>query len=297
MHDIGPPPKGALVAVGGNEDKVQDLKVLRTIVGLPEGGSKIVEILPTASSIPREVAEQYVQAFGRIGIPTVRIMDVVSRADAMRPEFVQRIRECDVVFITGGDQLRLTSLLGGSPVLQAIRQHYWNGGVVAGTSAGAAAMSSTMIFQGEASDAMKKGTVQMTSGLGLVRNAIIDTHFIQRGRLSRLLEVVASNPGAIGLGVGEDTGIIITDGHRVRVIGAGVVVVVDGHHLRYSNITEIQLGHPIAVEQIVVHTLVEGHGYDLLDQRYLRPGAPAEARPAAQPAPPAQAETAAKVEP
>lgn len=265
-------PKGALVAVGGNEDKESELKVLRTIAGLPEGGSRTVEIVPTASSIPREVSEQYVQAFGRIGIPNVRIMDIQGRADAGRLDFVERIRGADVVFLTGGDQLRLTSLLGGSPVLAALKRHYWNGGVIAGTSAGATAMSGTMIFEGEAADALRKGSVQMTPGLGLVRNAVIDTHLIHRGRISRLLEVIASNPGMIGIGVGEDTGIIICDGHRVKVIGSGVVVVVDGHHLRYSNITDIQLGQPIAVENIIVHTLVEGHGFDLAEQTYLPPG-------------------------
>ncbi|HWH07737.1 MAG TPA: cyanophycinase, partial [Candidatus Thermoplasmatota archaeon] len=261
-------PKGSLVAVGGNEDKEKDLKVLRIIAGLPEGGTKTVEVIPTASEIPKEVSQLYIQAFSKIGIGNVHVMDIQDRHQARDPDFVRRIRECDVVFLTGGDQLRLTSLLGGSPVLEAIRDHYWNGGVVAGTSAGAAAMSGTMIFEGEAEKSMKKGNVQMVPGLGLIRIATIDTHFIQRGRVSRLLEVVASNPGLIGLGLGEDTGIIIRDGDRVEVIGTGVVVVVDGHDIRYSNITAIRLGQPIAVEHMVVHTLVEGAKYDLREQRY-----------------------------
>ena len=285
MVDRGKP-KGALVAVGGNEDKEKDLKVLRIIAGLPEGGTRTVEVIPTASEIPKEVGQAYIAAFSKIGISNVHVMDIQERQQARDPEFVRRIRECDVVFLTGGDQLRLTSLLGGSPVLEAIKDHYWNGGVVAGTSAGAAAMSATMIFEGDAEKSMKKGNVQMVPGLGLLRTATIDTHFIQRGRVSRLLEVVASNPGLVGLGLGEDTGIVIRDGVRVEVIGTGVVVVVDGHDIRYSNITAIRLGQPIAVEHVVVHTLVEGANYDLHEQRYHRPALPPrEVRPAA-PAPP-----------
>ena len=267
-------PKGALVAVGGNEDKEKDLRVLRIVAGLPEGGTTTVEVIPTASEFPREVGQAYIGAFSKIGISNVHVMDIQERQQARDPEFVRRIRECDVVFLTGGDQLRLTSLLGGSPVLEAIKAHYWNGGVVAGTSAGAAAMSATMIFEGDPEKSMKKGNVQMVPGLGLNRLATIDTHFIQRGRVSRLLEIVASNPGLIGLGLGEDTGIIIRDGERVEAVGAGVVVVVDGHDIRYSNISAIRLGQPIAVEHMIVHTLVDGAKYDMREQKYHRPPGP-----------------------
>lgn len=271
-EEDGPRPQGMLVAVGGNEDKQFDLKVLRHIANLPVGGTRVVEVLPTASSIPKAVSESYVQAFGKIGIPTVNVMDVQSRADAANEDYVRRIREADVVFLTGGDQLRITTLLGGSPVLRAIKGHYLRGGVVAGTSAGAAAMSGTMIFEGEATaGSMVKGNVQMSPGLGLIGIAVVDTHFITRGRFSRLLEVVASNPGYIGLGVGEDTAVIIREGRRVEVIGAGVVVVVDGHRLGYTNLTDIKLGQPIAAENLIVHTLVEGHGYDLVEQRFIPP--------------------------
>lgn len=282
-------PKGTLVAVGGNEDKVKDLKVLRTIAGLPEGGTKIVEVIPTASEIPKEVGQGYIQAFNKIGITEVRVMEIASRGESRDPDFVRRIREADVVFFTGGDQLRITSILGGSPVFDAVREHYWNGGVVAGTSAGAAAMSATMIFEGSSEQSMKKGNVQMVPGLGLLRRGTIDTHFIQRGRVSRLLEVVASNPGLIGIGLGEDTGIIVRDGEQVETIGTGVVVIVDGHEIRYSNISAIRLGQPIAVEHMVIHTLVEGAKYDLRQQKYSPPAhvAPQEAYPPPPGGPPA----------
>lgn len=264
-------PKGHLVAIGGNEDKEKDLKVLREIAGLPEGGTKVVEIIPLASEIPKEVSEAYHTAFGKIGIEHVRTMELETRAHAFRQDYIDRILAADVVFFSGGDQLRLTSVLGGSPVMQAITGHYWRGGVVAGTSAGAAAMSSTMIFEGEVAKSMRKGNVQMVPGLGLLQNAVIDTHFIQRGRISRLLEVIASNPGSIGVGLGEDTGIVIREGETVEVIGNGVVVIVVGHELRYTNITNIRLGQPIALENMVLHTLVEGHRFDLVERRYLHP--------------------------
>jgi cyanophycinase len=276
--------KGALVAVGGNEDKQQDLKVLRTIAGLPEGGTKIVEIVPTASSIPKEVAEAYIQAFGKIGVPTVNVMHIDRRADANAPETVARIKACDVVFFTGGDQLRITSLLGGSEALRAIKQHYVNGGVVAGTSAGAACMSATMIFEGNPSESMHKGNVQMVPGLGLLQGGVIDTHFIQRGRLSRLLEVVVSNPGMIGIGLSEDTGIIVR-AHELHVIGKGVVIIVDGHKLGHTNISDIDMHAAIAAEGLVVHTLAEGYRYQLNEQRYVPPPKPVAPGPDPGPGP------------
>lgn len=271
MADISPKPTGYLVAVGGNEDKEKDLKVLRHITGLPEGGTRVVELIPLASSVPHEVVESYIPAFRRLGIEDVRIMHITSREDARNPAYVERIRNADLVFFSGGDQLRITSLLGGSPVMEAISGHYWRGGVVAGTSAGAAAMSGTMIFEGDVARSMRKGNVQMVPGLGLLPNAIIDTHFIQRGRITRLLEVIASNPGSFGLGLGEDTGIVIREGEIVEVIGSGVLVVVDGRDLRYTNVSQIRLGEPIALEHVVLHTLVAGHRFDLSGHRYLVP--------------------------
>ena len=265
-------PRGILVAVGGAEDKTSDMKVLRTVAELVEGGAEAVEVIPTASGIPEEMGDQYVEAFRGIGIRHVKVMDIRTRADASSEAFVRRIEDADVIYFTGGDQLRLTSTLGGSAVLQAVKDKYAAGAVIAGTSAGAAALPATMIVQGEAAaGSMQKGNVQMTPGLGLIHNAVIDTHFIDRGRFSRLLEVITSNPGHIGLGVGEDTAVVLRDGCRVEVVGTGLVVVVDGHQLRSSNISNVHLGGPIVVENMIVHTLAEGYGYDLSEQRYLLP--------------------------
>lgn len=264
-------PEGTLVAVGGSEDKSNDLEVLRSICALPSGGTKIVEVIPTASRIPEEAAGQYIEPFQKIGVETVNIMDITDRAAANDPALVQRIINSDVVYFTGGDQLRITNLLGGSDLLQAMMGHYQRGGVIAGTSAGAAAMSQVMIYQGKAGMAMRKGTVQMTPGMGLIRNAVVDSHFTQRGRFSRLLEVVTSNPGVIGLGLDEDTGIVVRHGHLLEAIGSGVIVVVDGHGMSYSNVTQIRMGQAIAEEGVQVHTLTAGHMYDMEARRYIRP--------------------------
>lgn len=264
-------PKGTLVAVGGNEDKTTELEVLRTICGLPSDGADVIEIVPTASRIPEEAAGQYIEPFRKLGCSTVNIMDLRTREAANDPALVQRIIDADVVFFTGGDQLRITSLLGGSDVLQTLKGHYQRGGVIAGTSAGATAMSQAMIYQGRAVSAMRKGTVQMTPGLGLIRNAVVDSHFTQRGRFGRLLEVVTGNPGVIGLGLDEDSAVVVRDGRRLEAIGSGAVVVIDGHGMRYTNITRIRMGSAIAEEGILVHTLTRGHGYDLEDRKFLRP--------------------------
>lgn len=262
-------PLGTLVAIGGNEDKTTDLDVLRTICQLVDS-FETVEIIPTASRIPQEAAGQYVEPFTKLGAKTVNVMDIETREQGNDPELIQRVIDADVVFFTGGDQLRLTNLLGGSRLLDTLKGHYQRGGVIAGTSAGAAAMSQAMIYQGRAGDAMRKGNVQMTPGLGLIRNVVTDSHFTQRGRFSRLLEVVVGNPGVIGIGLDEDSAVIVRDGDRIEAIGSGVVVIIDGHDMAYSNITEIRLGTAIAEEGVRVHTLTAGHQYHLTQRRYIR---------------------------
>ncbi len=264
-------PAGTLVAIGGNEDKTTDLEVLRTICGLPEGGADVIELVPTASRIPNEAAGQYLEPFKKLGCSTVNVMDLRTRESANDPAMVQRIIDADVVFFTGGDQLRITNVLGGSKVLNTLKGHYQRGGVIAGTSAGAAAMSEAMIYQGRAGEAMRKGTVQMTPGMGLLRSVVVDSHFTQRGRFSRLLEVVTGNPGVIGLGLDEDAAIVVRDGTRLEAFGSGVVVIIDGHEMKYSNITQVRMGRAIAEEGVLVHTLTRGHGYDLETRRFLRP--------------------------
>ena len=266
------PPEGILVAVGGKEDKENGLDVLRKIPELINNDNPIIEIITTASGWPNKTGEGYLNAFEKIGVINASVLHIKTRDDANNNEYLERIQKADIIFFSGGDQLKITSILGGSPILQEIRRKYFNEKcVIAGTSAGATAMPDTMIYGGESHEALCKGTVQMTGGVGLVKRMIIDSHFIKRGRFSRLMEIVSSNPGYIGLGLGEDTGVIIRNGHILEAIGNGLVVIFDGHGIKYSNISSLKDGEAIAVEGVLVHTLVKGHGFDTLTREYLKP--------------------------
>jgi len=261
-----------LVAIGGNEDKEKDLDVLKQIVLLTNKKEPYIELITTASNMPEETGVSYIAAFEKIGVKNVKIIDIRTREQTRNPEYVERLKNADVIFFTGGDQLRITSILGGTPVLVTIKSRYFNEKcIIAGTSAGASAMSETMIYEGEICEALCKGKVQLTSGIGLVKNVVIDSHFIQRGRFSRLMDIVTTNPGTIGLGLGEDTGVVIRQGHLLESIGNGLTVIFDGQHIKYTNISDIQLGEAIAVENVCVHTLAKGHGYNLLTRKFITP--------------------------
>lgn len=264
-------PKGILVAVGGGEDKEKDLLVLRSMTKLIKKPLN-VKVITIASEYPEEVGKKYIEAFGQICDCPVTLMHIRDREEAAKKKNLDHIDEANLVFFTGGDQLRITSILGGTELLdKIIRKYYTDKCVIAGTSAGATAMSQTMIYGGESSEALLKGTVHVTTGIGLIKNVVIDTHFIKRGRFSRLMEVITSNPSHLGIGLGEDTGIVIKNGNLLRTIGNGLIVVFEGNNIRHTNITTIGYREAIAVENMHVHTLVEGYGYDLSDRKMLKP--------------------------
>lgn len=265
-------PKGLLVAVGGNEDKEHDLFVLRKIVSLVKEKAVLIEVITTASEIPEEVGKMYQRAFDKIDNTHVQFMHIKIREDAQQEQYIQRLNKCHIIFFSGGDQLRIISILAGTTFMDTIKQKFYTEEcIIAGTSAGAAAMSQTMIYGGESSEALLKGSVEVTAGMGLVQNVIIDSHFIKRGRFSRLMELVTSSPGHIGIGLGEDTGIIIRKGYLIEAIGKGLVVIIDGKGIKYSNVTSINSGEAIAVENMRVHVLVDGYGYDVLNGKFLQP--------------------------
>jgi cyanophycinase len=264
-------PKGLLVAIGGNEDKYHDLDILRITVNLVHKKSPKITLITSASTEPEKSAMRYQKAFMKLGVKKVHILHIATRDEALNKEVLAEIQKADIIFFTGGNQLRITSILGGSPILKEIRRKYFEEEcVVAGTSAGASALSETMIYEGESPEALKKGTVQMTSGIGLVRKVVIDSHFIKRGRFSRLMEMVATNPGIIGLGLGEDTGVIIKDSHFLTAIGQGLIVIFDGTKIQHSNVADIEIGDAIAVQNVIVHTLVKGYSYNLFTREYVR---------------------------
>lgn len=279
-------PKGKLIAIGGAEDKGTDLEkgefnrnnlnffelgILQRIVKESGGPQAAIEVITTASTIPNEVGENYLNAFGKISCVDINIMPIRNRDDAMNPEYLQRLAKCDTIMFSGGNQLRLSTIFGGTMFLKIMLDRYQldEKFTIAGTSAGAMAMSNTMIYEGNASKAHLKGEVKITTGLGCIDDVIIDSHFEKRGRFTRLTQAVATNPACIGIGLGEDTGMLITEGNKMEAIGSGCVIIVDGHDIRYSNIADIPDGNPYSIDNLRVHICEKGNGYLLRERQFL----------------------------
>jgi len=223
-----------------------------------------IEVITTASKIPKEIGPEYVKALNFLGATNVDVLYIERREQAIDPEVLARLKAADVVMFTGGDQLRLTSILGGTPFDEMLIQKYRNEDFIyAGTSAGAAAASNNMIYQGSSSEALLKGEVKITSGLGLIDGVIIDTHFVQRGRIGRLFQAVVGNPKVLGIGLGEDTGLLITNGRQMEAIGSGLVILVDGREIKDTNLTQIELGEPISINHLVTHVMSKNDTFDL----------------------------------
>ena len=279
-------PKGKLISVGGAEDKGTDLEqgfiqrnrlnffelgILKRFIDEVGGVEKRIEVITTASSIPVEVGENYLDAFGKIGCKNIGVIDIRKREDVFEEAFINRVKKADGIMFSGGDQLRLTSIFGGTEIYNVLHDRYFNedGFVIAGTSAGAMAMSNTMIYQGKSELAHLKGEVKITTGLAFMGNVIIDSHFDKRGRFNRLAQAVASNPQCTGIGLGEDTGVIVTGGNSLEVVGSGAVVIVDGRDIRHTNITEVGMGEPIALDNLRVSIMVRGNRYLLKERKFI----------------------------
>ena len=277
-------PKGILIPVGGAEDKGTDLEkgiiernnlnffeegILRTIVKLIGDPEAPIEVISTASSIPVEVGENYMDAFSKLGRKHVGHMMIRNREEVANPEFMERLIRCKCLMFSGGNQLRLSSIFGGTDFLDVIMEKYRNEYfIIAGTSAGAMAMSQTMIYEGNASSAHLKGEVKITTGLGFLPGVIIDSHFNKRGRFPRLAQAVAANPGTIGIGLGEDTGVIVRDGEELEAIGSGAVFILDGRNIAHNNIGDIEFGTPISVDGMLVHMMSRGNHYNIKNRKF-----------------------------
>jgi len=281
-------PKGKLIIIGGAVDmntnlsaqedilKPDHLKffeqgILKRIIteSAKQSGS-IVEVITTASQIPELVGEEYTEAFNYLLVNHIGVMDIRKREDASNPEYLDRLRKADVVMFSGGDQLRLSSIFGGTEFLQIMKNRYENEHfVIAGTSAGAAAASTNMIYRGQSSKALIKGEVQITAGLGFIDSVIIDTHFVQRGRIGRLLYAVASNPGMLGIGLGEDAGLLITEGTMMEAIGSGLTILVNGRKMAETNIYDVEMGSPVSIKNMRVSVMSIFDKYDLLQNQLI----------------------------
>ena len=281
-------PKGKLVIIGGAVDMGSSLSaqehilqpnyikffeegILKRIIteSAKNEGSK-VEVITTASQIPELVSKEYISAFNHLNVNNVNILDIRTREDTANPEYLQRIREADVVMFSGGDQLRLSAIFGGTEFLQILKKRYKTENfVIAGTSAGAAAASTHMIYRGSSNEALIKGHVQITAGLGFIDSVFVDTHFVQRGRIGRLLYAVASNPGILGIGLGEDAGLLITEGTVMEAIGSGLIILVDGRNMVATNIYDVEIGAPVSIENLKVHVMSIYDKYDIGEHKLI----------------------------
>jgi len=244
--------------------------ILNKFCELLPGENARIEIVPTASGVPEESFKHYRDAFGQLGFKNVASLDIRTRKEASDPGTIERVKKTDGLLFTGGDQLRLTTILGGTEFLKTLVQRYKTTPlVIAGTSAGAMAMSDTMIYEGSSHEAMRKGEVKFSSGFGFLDDVIIDTHFVKRGRFGRLFQAVTSNPSALGIGLGEDTSLLIMKGDIQEVIGSGLIIVVDGSTIRHTNMAAISEGEMISVENISIHVMVPGDKLRLSDRKYI----------------------------
>lgn len=262
--------KGNLIIIGGAEDKYGESKILKEVVDVIGGHGAKLMILTTATEKPEEVGNEYRNVFERLGASEIEVLNINSREDANSDDNVNRIMSSTGIFFTGGDQLRITSILGGTKVYKALHDVYIKGVVIIGTSAGASVMSGTMIVDGNSNDPARKCTLKMAPGLGLLEEAIVDQHFDQRGRIGRLLCGVAENPYMLGIGIDEDTAIRVYPDAHFEVIGTNAVTVADGRTIKSSNVSELKPDEILAISNVTLHVLPSGYGFDMKSREVLR---------------------------
>ena len=256
---------GTLVIIGGHEDKEGDKEILREVAAKIGSGKLVVTTV--ASNEPDGLFEQYERLFRGLGVKHVHKLAVDTREEAREEATAKVLDDATGLFFTGGDQLRITSQIGDTPVFQKLQELTGRGGVIAGTSAGASVLCETMLVSGEANGSAKvEETIRMAPGLGLITDVIIDQHFAERGRMTRLLAAVAQNPAVLGLGIDEDTAVVV-EGGRFRVVGNGAVYVVDGSTVTASNIAEEFGDAALSVYDVKLHVLSAGDRFDLKDRK------------------------------
>lgn len=275
-------PKGTLILIGGAEDKgdgksltrnreYQEFEILSELLPKESKAKKTIEIITTASSVPTEVNKMYTEAFKKIGFKHIGFINMTNNIDADNPKFVKRINNAHSVLFSGGDQFRLATILGSSDVVNAVKYKYITDPdfIVAGTSAGAMAMSALMLYEGENNEAMLSQTVKFSSGLGFIEGCIIDTHFIKRGRFGRLAQSIIMNPSCIGIGLGEDTALVFKKGNKAECKGSGMVVIIDGNDVGHTNIAYAAPDVPLCIENLRVHILSKKNGYALKERQFI----------------------------
>jgi cyanophycinase len=273
-------PKGKLIAIGGNEaknlgdviDKDHELDlndgVLRDILREMKP-NPIIQILPLASQHQEEISQSYHEAFGKLGID-ISLMIIRDKKEVDDTRNLKKLQESDGIFMTGGDQTRLMKMLEGTDFVDIMKQRYLKDNfIIAGTSAGAMVMSEFMIQAGGSEESLIKGTVELASGFGFLPGTIIDTHFLERGRFSRLTEALCKKSKFTGVGLSEDTGVVITGGKQLRVIGTGTVIVIESDEIKNTNYSTRKLNEPVFIENLVIHILSKGTSYILKEKKFL----------------------------
>jgi cyanophycinase len=265
-------PRGTLIIIGGHEDKEGDQVILREVCKPVLVGKGKLVLITVATRQPEEMAQDYRAVFEKLGVKEkdFELLDVRDRGEALSEEKLHILDEAAVVFLTGGSQLRITSQFGDTPIYQRILMFYERGGIIAGTSAGAAVMSETMLVHGASDETNRLSTLGMAPGLGLIKDAVVDSHFAERGRMGRLLGAVAQNPRSLGIGIDENTAIIVTPDGLFRVIGSGAVYVADGSSITYSSLAQANGSEQIVdLHDVRLHVLGEGSCFDLTERRPL----------------------------
>ncbi|KGK90676.1 MULTISPECIES: cyanophycinase [unclassified Clostridium] len=255
--------KSNLIIIGGAEDKEGDKNILKEVCSHIDKDKDELLIATVASGVPEELGDQYKYIFSGLGVKNIAILNVKERKDAYDDYHVNLISRASIVFFTGGDQLRITSLIGGTPLYRMMKKRYEEGCMFVGTSAGASVMSDTMIVTGPEEESPRKCTLKMAPGLGLIKGVIIDQHFAQRGRIGRLLVGISENPESIGIGIDEDTAIIVNREAQFSVIGSGAVYVIDGSEITKTNVSEQNPDEILSICNIKMHILKKDDKYDL----------------------------------
>jgi cyanophycinase len=257
---------GRLFLIGGGEDKEGERMILKEYVRLAKGAKARVVVMTVATDHPAESAAEYKRVFKKLGVDDVQAVDVAQRADAQDEKALEAIGRATGIFFTGGDQLHITALLGATEMDKAIRRRCEKGAILAGTSAGAAMMSNSMFIRGSSETNPRFGSVDLGPGMDFIKGVLIDTHFSQRGRIGRLMTAVAHYPQDMGLGIDENTALLVEE-DKLKVIGEGAVTVVDGSAMSFSNLPYVREGESLAMFDIKVHVLPAGYGFSLTERK------------------------------
>jgi cyanophycinase len=273
--------KGKLVIIGGGEDKEGDCTILKEFIRLAGKAKARIVIMTVATDEPEAAASEYKKVFKKLGVDDVHAVDVSSRKDVLDEKALKVIEQATGIFFTGGDQIHITSLMGGTLMQELVRKRYEEGAVLGGTSAGAAMMSNSMIIRGDSNCNPRFGGMEIGPGMDFLPDTMIDTHFSQRGRIGRLLTAIAHYPQDLGFGIDENTALIVSRG-QLEVLGENSVTVVDAGGITYTNLPGLERDQALTLHGVQIHVLSEGHKFDLAKRAPIDETAKAEKGKAAE---------------